>query len=108
GAIIGGFTNFIAIRMLFRPHKPKYIGKWQLPFTPGLIPKRHQELASQVGKIVVNHLLTPESIQKKLHDHEFKQSSTELITQKINAWIDDGMTVKEILSVLQIEEPEQK
>lgn len=108
GAIIGGFTNFIAIRMLFRPHKPKYIGKWQLPFTPGLIPKRHQELASQVGKIVVNHLLTPESIQKKLHDPEFKQSSTELITQKINAWIDDGMTVKEILSVLQIEEPEQK
>ena len=108
GAIIGGFTNFVAIRMLFRPYKPKYIGKWQLPFTPGLIPKRHKELASQVGKIVVNHLLTPESIQKKLHDPEFKQSSTELMTKKINSWIDEGMTVREILSVLNIEEPEQK
>ena len=72
GALIGGFTNFIAIRMLFRPHRAIYIGRWKLPFTPGLIPKRHNELASQVGKIVVNHLLTPESIQKKLNNHEFK------------------------------------
>ena len=28
GAIIGGFTNHLAIKMLFRPHRPMYIGKF--------------------------------------------------------------------------------
>ncbi|MBR6349380.1 MAG: DUF445 family protein, partial [Lachnospiraceae bacterium] len=41
GCIIGAFTNFIAIKMLFRPLKPVYIGKFRVPFTPGVIPK-HQ------------------------------------------------------------------
>ena len=50
--------------MLFRPHRPIYIGKFQVPFTPGLIPKRRDELAVQLGKMVVEHLLTPEGIGK--------------------------------------------
>lgn len=64
GAVIGGFTNFLAIKMLFRPYRTLYIGKWQLPFTPGLIPKRKNELAAQIGKLVVGHLVTPESIKR--------------------------------------------
>ncbi|MFE4349147.1 DUF445 domain-containing protein [Peribacillus butanolivorans] len=66
GAVIGGFTNLLAIRMLFRPYKPIYIFGKQLPLTPGLIPKRQDELASQLGKLVVEHLITPESIQSKV------------------------------------------
>ncbi len=34
--------------------------------TPGLIPKRQEELAKQLGKLVVDHLITPESIQSKV------------------------------------------
>ncbi len=73
GAIIGGYTNHLAIKMLFRPHRPIYIGKFQLPFTPGLIPKRRDELAVQLGKMVVEHLLTPEGIGKKLTNEEFQK-----------------------------------
>ncbi|OFE38879.1 hypothetical protein BGV83_05560 [Bacillus anthracis] len=73
GAIIGGFTNHLAIKMLFRPHRPIYIGKFQVPFTPGLIPKRRDELAVQLGKMVVEHLLTPEGIGKKLTNEEFQK-----------------------------------
>lgn len=62
GAVIGGFTNLLAIRMLFRPYKPIHIFGKQLPLTPGLIPKRQDELAKQLGKLVVDHLITPESI----------------------------------------------
>ena len=51
-------------KMLFRPHRPIYFGKFQVPFTPGLIPKRRDELAVQLGKMVVEHLLTPEGIGK--------------------------------------------
>ena len=72
GAVIGGFTNYLAIKMLFRPYKPLYIGKWQLPFTPGLIPKRREELAKQIGLTVKNYLLTPDVFQKKLMNDEIK------------------------------------
>ncbi|MCU7677936.1 DUF445 domain-containing protein [Bacillus thuringiensis] len=73
GAIIGGYTNHLAIKMLFRPHRPIYIGKFQVPFTPGLIPKRRDELAVQLGNMVVEHLLTPEGIGKKLTNEEFQK-----------------------------------
>ncbi len=43
GAIIGSATNFLAIKMIFRPYNALYLGKWKLPFTPGLIPKRRGE-----------------------------------------------------------------
>lgn len=48
---------------------------WEVsaPFTPGLIPKRRDELAVQLGKMVVEHLLTPEGIGKKLTNEEFQK-----------------------------------
>lgn len=62
GALIGGLTNLLAIVMLFRPHRAWKIGKWTVPLTPGLIPKRHAELARQLGRVVEKHLLSPESV----------------------------------------------
>ena len=66
GALIGGITNALAIKMLFHPYEAIYIFGKRLPFTPGLIPKRRDELAEQMGKMVVEHLITPESIKNKL------------------------------------------
>ena len=43
--------------MLFRPYRPIRIGKWTLPFTPGVIPKRKPELAHAVGNAVGKSLL---------------------------------------------------
>lgn len=73
GAAIGGVTNHLAIKMLFRPYKPICIGGKKLPFTPGLIPKRREELAVQLGRMVVDHLLTAEGIRKKFKDPSFKK-----------------------------------
>ncbi|MBS4204195.1 DUF445 domain-containing protein [Lederbergia citrea] len=105
GAIIGGLTNFLAIIMLFRPYKTYFIGKWQLPFTPGLIPKRKDELATQIGKIVVEHLVTPESLQKKLKGEKFRQETEALVSQKLNSWLDKGLTLEQLLNQLHINEP---
>ncbi|TDL94147.1 DUF445 family protein [Macrococcus brunensis] len=66
GAVIGGFTNYIAIKMLFRPYKPVYLFGRQLPFTPGLIPKRRHELSQKIGEMVTRHLLTPEVFKEKI------------------------------------------
>lgn len=51
GAFIGWLTNGIAIKMLFRPLAPKYIGRWRIPFTPGIIPKERDRIARSVGAV---------------------------------------------------------
>jgi len=63
GGIIGYFTNDIAIKMLFRPYKPIYIGGRQLPFTPGLIPSNQEKLAKRISDTIMGSLLTPEELQ---------------------------------------------
>ena len=63
GAIIGYFTNDIAIKMLFRPYKPLYLGKRQLPFTPGLIPRNQERLAKRIADTIMGSLLTPSELQ---------------------------------------------
>ncbi|HBS68687.1 MAG TPA: DUF445 domain-containing protein, partial [Cyanobacteria bacterium UBA11153] len=57
-------TNDIAIKMLFRPYKPIYIGKRQLPFTPGLIPHNQERLAQRVSDTIMGSLLTPTELQR--------------------------------------------
>ena len=66
GSVIGGVTNELAIRMLFRPYKPWMIGRLRVPFTPGLIPRRRDEIGVQMGRLVEHHLLTVEGVKKAL------------------------------------------
>lgn len=63
GAVIGYFTNDIAIKMLFRPYRAIYIGQQQLPFTPGLIPRNQERLAKRISDTIMGSLLTPEELQ---------------------------------------------
>ncbi|MCE1195511.1 DUF445 family protein [bacterium] len=66
GAIIGYFTNWLAIKMLFRPLKPVYLGRLRLPFTPGILPRERERLARSVGDTVSRELLTPEVFKSRL------------------------------------------
>ncbi|GGD23780.1 DUF445 domain-containing protein [Pontibacillus salipaludis] len=98
GALIGGMTNSLAIRMLFRPFKPKYIFNKRVPFTPGLIPKRHDELAEQLGKMVTDHLLTPEGIQRKLEDDTFQQQVVEYAQKEVTSFLSSERSLQHVLN----------
>ena len=50
-SLIGYCTNYIAIKMLFHPHKAVYVGKHKLPFTPGIIPNSQKRLVGVIGLI---------------------------------------------------------
>jgi len=63
GAIIGYFTNDIAISMLFRPYQARFIGKFKIPFTPGLIPANQARLAQKISDTIMGSLLTPQELQ---------------------------------------------
>ena len=73
GAVIGYFTNYIAVKMLFRPRRPVYLFGHQLPLTPGAIPKGKARLAKSAGKIVQNELFTREDISGRLLTEEVEK-----------------------------------
>lgn len=73
GAVIGFFTNLIAVKMLFYPHKPVYVFGRRLPFTPGAIPKGKARLAKSAGRIVQNELFTREDISGRLLTEEVEK-----------------------------------
>lgn len=83
GSLIGGFTNFIAIKMLFRPFEPKFLFGKQLPFTPGLIPKRRNELSLKIGEMVTHHLLTPEVFKEKLMTPQTEQLLKRMLNKQV-------------------------
>ncbi|MFJ7733442.1 DUF445 domain-containing protein [Lysinibacillus sp. NPDC097231] len=87
GAAIGGVTNHLAIKMLFRPHQAIYIKNWRVPFTPGLIPKRRDELAKQLGLTVVNYLLTPETFRKKFFSKDIQDKVEQFVQTKVEETI---------------------
>ncbi|MED3572507.1 DUF445 domain-containing protein [Cytobacillus praedii] len=108
GAIIGGFTNYLAIKMLFRPYRTLYIGKWRVPFTPGLIPKRQGELAEQMGKVVTRHLLTPEGLKKKFLNENFNKEMTSFVQREMENFLDSEKTPAELLETLGITDVQVK
>lgn len=70
GAIIGIFTNYIAVKMLFRPYREKHIGKFKIPFTPGIIPRRQPALAAALGRMVSEKLVREEDLKRALLSDE--------------------------------------
>ncbi|MBQ0157338.1 MAG: DUF445 family protein [Bacteroidales bacterium] len=81
GGIIGAFTNYIAIKMMFRPYTEKRIFGFVVPFTPGIIPKRQNDLAKAVGRVVSTNLVDADGISKMLLSDE--------TIEKLNTKVDD-------------------
>ncbi|HEY8421900.1 MAG TPA: DUF445 family protein [Thermoclostridium sp.] len=64
GGFIGWITNYIAIKLLFRPYKPvKLLFGYKLQ---GVIPARKPELAVSIGNVIEKQLLAPEEILTNL------------------------------------------
>jgi uncharacterized membrane protein YheB (UPF0754 family) len=95
GAVIGGVTNALAIKMLFHPYEPVYLFGRRLPFTPGLIPRRRDELAEQMGRMVVEHLITPESIKQKLITSSVKVEANRMAGNLLDKTIFSEMKVED-------------
>jgi len=76
GALVGWFTNWLAIRMLFRPREPVHVFGWTLQ---GVIPRRHSRLAERVADTVGNSLLTGEDLEKAMSGVQWQDEVDRLI-----------------------------
>ncbi|MCY7773560.1 DUF445 family protein [Bacillus licheniformis] len=108
GALIGAVTNHFAIKMLFRPYKAIYIFGKRVPFTPGLIPKRRDELARQMGQMVTGHLLTTEGLKKRLASDAVKSQAVQVGERLLARLSQSTATVEEALESIGISNPAQK
>lgn len=98
GLVIGAFTNWLAIKMMFRPHQPKHLFGMKLPFTPGLIPKERGRIAEAVGSSVSENLMNKEVLEKNLLSEDMltkigTEYDTFVARQKVN-----GETLRAFLS----------
>ncbi|MFZ2635982.1 MAG: DUF445 family protein [Rectinemataceae bacterium] len=83
GGVIGLFTNWLAIKMLFRPLKEIRVLGIKMPFTPGILPRERERIADSVGEIVAKELLTPDALETRFQDP--------ILKEKLSATIDQGL-----------------
>jgi uncharacterized membrane protein YheB (UPF0754 family) len=86
-AFIGWVTNWIAIKMLFHPREPKKI----LGITfHGIFPKRQQQFAEKLGKLISAEFLSFTDIEQKISDPE----NLKKIMPMIENHVDDFLRIK--------------
>ncbi|MBL7721153.1 MAG: DUF445 family protein [Chitinophagaceae bacterium] len=83
-AFIGWITNWVAIKMLFHPREPrKFLG---ITFQ-GIFPKRQQQFAEKLGKLVSNEFLSFTDIEEKISSPENLKKVMPLIEQHIDEFL---------------------
>jgi len=76
GAVIGWLTNYVAIKLLFRPHYPTKI----LGFTfQGLIPKRRKEISRSLARVIEKELLNSKDLGTALGEMNLKQEVEHIV-----------------------------
>lgn len=84
GGIIGYITNYIAIKMLFRPLKPVMIGRFRVPFTPGIVPKRKDALARTLGEAIVEKFFNADDLEIVFMSDYFKNAVADSMVELLN------------------------
>ena len=87
GALIGWFTNYLAIRLLFRPYNEINLVIFKLQ---GLIPKRRHEIAVNIAEVIETELISIREIGDKLDTSSFEYGDLDefldrLVKEKIKA-----------------------
>lgn len=83
-AIIGYATNWVAIKMLFRPRKPRPI------LGHGLIPAQKERIAFRLAQAVSKDLINPELIQQKIHESGLVGQYRERITVYLKDFLESS------------------
>jgi uncharacterized membrane protein YheB (UPF0754 family) len=77
--VVGYYTNFLAIKMLFQPKKGKVLG-WE-----GLVPKNKANIAKSLGESIQTNLLAPEIILQYVYDRKLIEKGT----VRLSRWLDE-------------------
>lgn len=91
GGLIGYITNVVAIRLIFRPIEPIKIPIINKEII-GLIPKRKNEIASNIGEVIAEEFISIDEILDNAITEKDKQEVIEYINEKIKSIVDEKMS----------------
>ncbi|KAF1085084.1 hypothetical protein SPSYN_01220 [Sporotomaculum syntrophicum] len=97
GAVIGYITNWVAIRMLFRPLQEKRLWGMRLPFTPGVIPRGKGRLARAIGEAVGGMLLTEKKVVQHLLQPEVEEQMRGFLASSMAGLREREVSLGEVL-----------
>lgn len=107
GAVIGLITNWLAIRMLFRPYRAYHIGKLKIPFTPGVIPNRRAEISNKVGQVVAQYLFNETELSRTFLEPSVQDGIANFLALRWQTLLTSGMTAETWLQQLPEERRKQ-
>ena len=76
GILIGWFTNYLAIKLLFRPYKEMNFIFFKIQ---GLIPKRKNEIIENIAEVVEQELISMTDIVEKFKNSNIDEESLDKI-----------------------------
>lgn len=91
GAMIGWITNYIAIKMLFRPYKEMNFLFFKIQ---GLIPKRRSEIAISIADTVQKELISLKDITNSLNADELEEKMGTVIDKILEEKLESEITKK--------------
>lgn len=91
GAMIGWITNYIAIKMLFRPYKEMNFLFFKIQ---GLIPKRRSEIAVNIADTVQKELISLKDITNSLNADELEEKMGTVIDKILEEKLESEITKK--------------
>ena len=86
GGLVGYFTNYLAIKMLFQPKRGKVFG-WS-----GLVPQNQSQIARSLGESVQEQLLSPEIILAYIKERQLIDATT----RRLADWVDSSVQRPEV------------
>ena len=83
-SLIGWFTNYLAVKMLFHPRIPlRFLGI----SIQGVFPKRQKQLAEKLGTLVAEELFSIKEVTLKLKELATSEESMDLVGKRIEKTI---------------------
>ncbi len=83
-ALVGWFTNYLAVKMLFYPKEPWNFGLFKVQ---GVFPKNQREVAEKIGKMVAEELLSSKDLRDKMNNPENLLSINQIVEAKIDYFL---------------------
>jgi len=80
GTLIGWFTNYLAIKLLFRPHREINFLFFKIQ---GLIPKRRDEISENIAGVVEQELISVSDIAERLKGSNLDEEIVDELVDKI-------------------------
>lgn len=80
GAVIGWVTNYVAIKLLFRPHVPFSLLGYQVQ---GVIPKRRKEIARSMARTIEKELLSSDDLAKALSGLQWEKEIEKTVEEAV-------------------------